>query len=400
MVESISSDLLNFKKSVDGKLDSMTSNINDIKNKISELMAANSNASSSISQVYNSNNKIALLGKFTNIEEVYKTLSNSIQDTIEPIMVKCSTLLDKIKDLEIKKSTVESAYSSNNSNYYNLLNEYNRMHNEAKTLFDELKGNDSNVSFMEKFQTNDISTISENLKFGSYEKYCFTSSSNYKINYYLYTPDYGEKVSGLPTLVYIPGAGERGDRTNTSGLPLLIDQRKITPSGMVLIPQYSGEEELKTSEYENALFELINYAVAQNDGDKNKISLCGHSLGATIGYKLIADNPDLFSAFVPISGKTYNIVDKEYNINNNAYNVFKNMSVLSICGDGDHAYGNYQSSKKFVEDMKNVNSNVHFVPLYGFGHIIQTKVFGESYQLENGQTVSILDWAFNQKKNS
>ena len=63
---------------------------------------------------------------------------------------------------------------------------------------------------------------------------------NHKINYYLYTPDYGESVRGLPTFVYLCGVGEFGDGTNNTGLPNLIYQKKVTPSGMVLVPQISS----------------------------------------------------------------------------------------------------------------------------------------------------------------
>ena len=132
---------------------------------------------------------------------------------------------------------------------------------------------------------------------------------------------------------------------------------------------------MKKTEYQKSIIELIDYVVEQNNGDKNKISLGGHSIGATDGYKIISRFPNYFFAFVPISGKADRVVDTNGNILDDAYETLKDLNILSLCGNSDMQKSNYQTSKKLAEDMRQVNSNVYFVPLKGDEHNIQSKVF-------------------------
>ena len=400
----ISDELITFKDKIGDSISSMKTCTSTIKSKLDELSNTVISTSSSVSNVYNSSNKSALLAKFDNIKDIIKIIGDSVQDTLEVKLTNCSNLLDEINELENKKTLIDSAYNDMQSDpsksykYNSLTSGFSVLLNKANSTLTELKSNDEEISFASEFQINDLSAISENLKFGSYERYSFTSSSNYQIDYYLYTPDYGEPISGLPTMVYLAGAGERGNNINNRGLPSLIDQQQLTPGGIVLVPQFSGEPEMDTAAYQNALIELIDHVVEQNNGDKNKVSLCGHSLGAILGYKIVADNPDRFSAFIPISGKSYKVVDKQGNILADALEALNKIKILSLCGTTDRAWGNFPTSKKLAEDLKQTNSDVYFVPLEGEGHNIQTKVFLNNFQLENGQTVNVLDWAFNQSR--
>ena len=321
----IASELIEFKSKTNGKLSSMEQSISALSSKIDSLKNICLQTSASISAAYKSSNKDALLSKFENINTVYDKIKSVMTGEINSVLTKASNLLSNINSLEAKKSEIDSLSSRMNSanenyqqvsNNYNLkLSEFNELQTKSLNMLKELKSTDGEITFQEEFQVETIQEVRQNLQFGSYQRYHYTSSTNYQMSYYLYKPDYGSDAanSNLPTLVYFPGQGEQGNNTNAKGLPALINQKKITPAGMVLIPQVKSMEDPK---YRQAIMELIDHVITENKGDKNRISISGHSIGATMGYKFLEENPDYFAAFVPVSGKANRVMDDAGNISN------------------------------------------------------------------------------------
>lgn len=122
-----------------------------------------------------------------------------------------------------------------------------------------------------------------------------------KNNYLLYLPeDYG-KQERWPLLVFLHGAGERGDDLEllkVHGPPKLIAAGKDFPC-IVLAPQCAKH----TRWYPQALIELIDKIANEYKVDKSRIYLTGLSMGGSGTWALGADYPRVFAAIAPICGR-------------------------------------------------------------------------------------------------
>ena len=226
----------------------------------------------------------------------------------------------------------------------------------------------------------------QNLKYGSFEKESFKASNGVTINYYLYIPDYGTEVEGLPVLMYMHGSGESGNGTLNCGLPKFLSEKSTTPSGIVICPQAPSSSAYYQDNYLQALNELTTYIANQNNGDLNKISLSGHSYGAYVGYKLVNKYPNYYSAFVPISGP------------GQVSDAVKNVNLWAFHGSNDTSV-DYTSAKNAVSKLKNSGAPAEMHTFQGSGHGgVQNYTFEKEYQREDGQIISPLEWAFEQEK--
>lgn len=123
------------------------------------------------------------------------------------------------------------------------------------------------------------------------------------VNYRIYTPD--EEVGGLPLLVYLHGAGERGDTPDKldhilrHGIPRLLSEGKEIPA-VVLCPQCPTN-----AVWDNIVFEvkaLIDQVAREYTSPADCILLTGSSMGGYGTFALALAHPTLFAAIAPISG--------------------------------------------------------------------------------------------------
>lgn len=125
---------------------------------------------------------------------------------------------------------------------------------------------------------------------------------------YLYIPEGYSSTRNLPMMVYLAGQGE--DSTNptngkTKSLGYLLNNGYNLDS-VVFIP--IGRSDCWES---SSTLQLIDSVANQYKVDKNRISLIGHSWGAYVGYKMIIENPNYFSSFVPFGGYCRELYSKE-----------------------------------------------------------------------------------------
>ena len=123
------------------------------------------------------------------------------------------------------------------------------------------------------------------------------------MNYKLYFPK--ENIKQLPLLVFLHGAGERGDmledawRINVHAIPKYISEGMELPA-LVLCPQCPIN-----FDWNNMVFflkSLIDEVVEKYGVDKSRISLTGISMGAFGSYEMGALYNSYFSAIAPICG--------------------------------------------------------------------------------------------------
>ena len=122
------------------------------------------------------------------------------------------------------------------------------------------------------------------------------------VNYLLYLPADYEKTKAWPLLIFLHGAGERGDDlelVKVHGPPKLIEQGKSFPF-IVVSPQCSKDSSWTSQSRE--LTALVDEIVAKYKVDQYRIYLTGLSMGGFGTWSLAAYTPDRFAAIVPICG--------------------------------------------------------------------------------------------------
>lgn len=121
-----------------------------------------------------------------------------------------------------------------------------------------------------------------------------------KLDYLLYLPeDYAEK-DDWPLLLFLHGAGERGDDLDlvkTHGPPKLIKQGKQFPF-IVVSPQCPSNRWWQPFE----LTALLDDVIATHKVDQDRVYLSGLSMGGFGSWNLAAYTPGRFAAVAPICG--------------------------------------------------------------------------------------------------
>ncbi|KAA3609676.1 MAG: phospholipase [Calditrichaeota bacterium] len=124
-----------------------------------------------------------------------------------------------------------------------------------------------------------------------------------EMKYLIYLPsDYDEKVKQWPLMLFLHGAGERGEDINkvkVHGPPKLVENGENFPF-IVISPQCPKEQwwPSLTAELMRLIDEISqNYAV-----DEKRIYLTGLSMGGYGTWALAGEFPDKFAAIAPVCG--------------------------------------------------------------------------------------------------
>ena len=123
-----------------------------------------------------------------------------------------------------------------------------------------------------------------------------------KLNYLIYTPSEMSKDEKYPLILFLHGAGERGDdleKVKRHGIAKIFDGN-VNYKAIAVSPQ-CPEGKTWNSQTET-LYELIQDIVAQYPIDENAITITGLSMGGFGTWQMIMDYPTLFSAASPICG--------------------------------------------------------------------------------------------------
>ena len=124
-----------------------------------------------------------------------------------------------------------------------------------------------------------------------------------RINYRVYTPN--EQTAGLPLLVYLHGAGERGQTDESlphverHGIPRLLAEGKEIPAA-ILVPQCPTY--LVWDNIVQNVKLLIDLVASRYKTDVRRAYLTGSSMGGYGTFALALTYPSFFAAIAPISG--------------------------------------------------------------------------------------------------
>lgn len=401
----ISSDLKNFKASVGPNIGSMNSACDSIVDKIQDLSTSTTSFKGEVSNSYDSVNKNSVLARLDKVSSIYSQITSSVGSDLKGLISDAQTVvslveeLEKInKDIEEQQSIINSSSGDSNEAKNNAsaaqskINElnikFNEKHEEAKTKLASLKGKDGSIQFTSDFSPSNDEVDMADLQYGTFELHEFTASNGITIKYWVYTPDYGKDVENLPLMLYMHGGSTHQkvspERAVQYGLGNLVANKKITPSGIVVIPAVEDY----TEEGVKALKELTDKAVADTHADPDRVSVSGHSYGGITSFRLINSYPGYFSCCVPISG-----VD-------NVTEAFNGVKVWSFNGDseGGNTRTSYSSGEQAVRNINRIGGEAYMTTLQT-GHSGTNKVtFEREYTSPEGEKINPIEWAFKQSR--
>jgi len=121
-----------------------------------------------------------------------------------------------------------------------------------------------------------------------------------KMKYLLSLPEGYEKQKKWPLVLFLHGAGERGDdldKVKTHGPPMLVSQGKKFP--FILVSPQCRENVWWQSVELNALLDSI---VNTYNVDEDRVYVTGLSMGGFGSWSLAAYTPNRFAAIAPICG--------------------------------------------------------------------------------------------------
>ena len=401
----IDNELVQFKKNVGPQISTMNSKCSEIGSALQNIINATNSAQSGVDSYYSSTNKASVLSSINKLNNKFTTISTSVDGSLKSILSESSSLIEKVTKLESLEKEIEQLQALVNSynkeedksKKYDAQTKLNSKEQEFKTLQDEaktklanLKANNDAIE-IEKAYSEVEGMDTTNLKFGAFGTKEYVVNGQ-KIKCYVYVPDYGEEVTNLPVLMYMHGASmeNTGEQIVTfGGLGEQLQNRTITPSGIVVIPYVQNGHLYESKQYRDALAEIPKLVADEYNGDKDRLSLAGVSYGAVTSYRLVNEHPGTFSAVVTACGAE-EVTD-----------AFEGMKVINYSGRGDT---NNHTGKSYVqkqtEKINQIGGQAEF-HMYDdqWAHTnVGTKAFQETVTDENGNKISIVEWLFRQKK--
>lgn len=159
-------------------------------------------------------------------------------------------------------------------------------------------------------------TVKSMTRFGAYyynsasKTFSTTKKSKNDLGFLMYIPDISlvKDLEEVPLVVNLHGAAERGTNLNAlkrRWLGYHINKGKNYPAIIILPQCYITEGSFTTDPWgklSGQLKGLIDCLDTKYSVNENKISICGHSMGAIGVWTMARNYPDLFSAVVPVSG--------------------------------------------------------------------------------------------------
>lgn len=121
-----------------------------------------------------------------------------------------------------------------------------------------------------------------------------------QFNYLVALPE--EVKEGLPMIVFLHGAGQRGDDVNIiKAHGLAKTYEKHTPRGFIVLSPQCPQGRVWNNLVDE-LMELVEFVATKYNVDKRRISVTGLSMGGFGAWELGLSYPKYFSALAPICG--------------------------------------------------------------------------------------------------
>ena len=194
-----------------------------------------------------------------------------------------------------------------------------------------------------------------------YKTFSEKTSPHYRYIEYL-PPGYRSKRKGhWPLIVFLHGAGERGNDLETVkrvGLPPVLE--KYTIPFVVIAPQCGSHETWAVDKTRS----FLDYIINQYRVDRSRLYLTGISMGGYATWYLAGHLPDTFTAIAPICGGG-NIAQAKKLVD---------LPVWAFHGAKDNVVP-MERSKKMVDKLKKLGGHVRYTVYPEAGHDSWTRTY-------------------------
>lgn len=222
-------------------------------------------------------------------------------------------------------------------------------------------------------------------KFGDYAKFIkgeWVKANEKELLYQIYCPAKIDEDTKLPLVVFLHGAGERG---NDNVKQLDYRPKKFTTSQnqekrpcIVIAPQCPADEYWTDEELTKNVNALVKKLAKNLPVDENRIYIGGFSMGGYGTWEALSKEPKIYAAGLPISGGADASIARS----------IKKIPIWNFHGDADTAV-DVKNSRGIVEALKKIKANITYTEFPGEGHGISGKVLDD---------VKVMEWLFTQKK--
>jgi len=229
----------------------------------------------------------------------------------------------------------------------------------------------------------------------------FIDHKSVSLPYVLYLPDDYDSRDEWPLVLFLHGAGERGNDNETqlkhgANLFLAAENRQKYPA-IVVFPQCPKEDYWARVErnkakkqweypfYERptsalgAVIELVDLLLDEENINQERIYISGLSMGGMGTFELLSRRPDFFAAAAPICGGG-NLLMAERYANNTDFWIFH--------GDEDSVVP-VDLSRKMNKCLQSLGANVKYSEYPGVDHDSWNNAFADPNYLE---------WLFSKRK--
>ena len=418
MANTIPSEYTSFKDKLDGKVDSMSSKCQEIKNSLNQISNSETKAISGLNQYYKSDNKANIMACLSDLSTLVNIVSSSLDSPLNQMIIKCNSIVTDVKRLEAINTEIDEnereiatenrKEEPNQSTISSCRSKITSLNTEFKNLCDKVGADITAVKGMDT--TIDISSVvgtvvsagelapelRSKLQYGQFYRKKFTYKG-VTIEYLVYVPDYGQKVDKLPINMYMHGSGTGENsfsRLQGDALGKFITDKQYKPSGIIVLPLAPSGNSYENKAFRDALAQLPFQVARDYNGDEKRVSLSGHSWGAITAYRLVNENPGKFTAIVTASGSV--AIDK---LDKSA---FKDIKILAFHGTNDLREGsntNYNQAVKTLNSLRANGTYVYWHPYKGANHggSVISDTFTGKFEID-GQVINPIEYAFQQTR--
>ncbi len=198
-------------------------------------------------------------------------------------------------------------------------------------------------------------------------------------DYLLYLPKNYDVQKKYPLLIFLHGAGERGNDLSIlkrHSIPCLFDG-DVNYEAIVISPQCKADKTWSSTP--EKVVEFINEMTEKYNADKDAVVITGISMGGYGTWQIIMDNPGLFAAAAPICGGGMAWRAE----------VIKDLPLRIYHGEEDGVV-NVFYSKDIYQALKNRGAKDVQLFLYpNVGHDVWEKVYNET---------DLIDWLLSKRR--
>jgi predicted peptidase len=219
---------------------------------------------------------------------------------------------------------------------------------------------------------------------GFLDRTVIVAGTDYK--YQVFVPDNWTKKKKWPVILFLHGAGERGDDgliQTEVGIGTAIRRNRSRFPAVVVMPQCRKDVWWADSMADVAMAALAE-AQKEFHGDATRIYLTGLSMGGYGTWYLAAKYPGKFAAIVPICGgilmpdKARTQSPDDNSPYTEAAKKIGNKTPVWIFHGGDDPVVPVTESRRMAEAMKALGGELHYTEYPGVGHNSWEKAYAEA----------------------